>query len=309
MQFGNFCKEIGVCHAGKDEYYQSCQQRSGAKVLSTSEIDLLFQRANMTNLQKVKREGRETTDLGVNAEAFMDALELADVDTSQGDGGQQILVMHEFIHALIRLSWTCYPSGKGGKSDHGKSSANDGIGERMRKLLEQGVMPGSEHLMQNDDAFEAELYSSKRVKAITDYYKEFLMDVFQCYSRSDVTLNQKAGHLQKLNFAEVIFMCKEGQLLDEQLSLVRMTSLFVKTNALGETMGDDDEGGLDELTFEEYTWLLARIANAKFPNRNGEPFSETWKSFLQLIFVPRFRKLLKAKKQGSGRITIDGARF
>ena len=76
-----------------------------------------------------------------------------------------------------------------------------------------------------------------------------------------------------------------------------------------DTMGDDDEGGLDELTFEEYTWLLARIANAKFPNRNGEPFSETWKSFLQLIFVPRFRKLLKAKKQGSGRITIDGARF
>ena len=67
--------------------------------------------------------------------------------------------------------------------------------------------------------------------------------------------------------------------------------------------------GWTSLLSEEYTWLLARIANAKFPNRNGEPFSETWKSFLRLIFVPRFRKLLKAKKQGSGRITIDGARF
>ena len=74
VQFGNFCKEIGVCNPGKDAYFQSCVERSGAKPLTTSEIDLLFQRANMTNLQRTKREGKETTELGVNAEAFMEAL-------------------------------------------------------------------------------------------------------------------------------------------------------------------------------------------------------------------------------------------
>ena len=38
-------------------------------------------------------------------------------------------------------------------------------------------------------------------------------------------------------------------------------------------------------------------------------FEETWKSFLGLLFVPKFRKLLKAKKQGAGRTTLDGRLF
>ena len=65
------------------------------------------------------------------------------------------------------------------------------------------------------------------------------------------------------------------------------------------------------LCVHRYLNLLARVANAKFPKevRGGESFAETWRSFLQLIFVPRFRKLLKAKRQGAARVTIDGARF
>jgi hypothetical protein len=61
----------------------------------------------------------------------------------------------------------------------------------------------------------------------------------------------------------------------------------------------------------QFVSLLARMANSKFPpeTRNGEPFEETWKSFLGLLFVPRFRKLLKAKKQGAGRTTVDGRLF
>ena len=52
--------------------------------------------------------------------------------------------------------------------------------------------------------------------------------------------------------------------------------------------------------------------NEKFPPENraeGEGFEETWKSFLGLIFAPRFRKLLKAKKRGVGRITLDGKSY
>jgi hypothetical protein len=168
--------------------------------------------------------------------------------------------MHEFIHALIRLAWTCYPGGRGGKGSqrrggdadgpggrgrkgspqHGDdadgdgsgSSLPEGMGERLRRLMEQAVLPASEHLLSDDDeAFEAELFGSRRVRAITEYYKEFLVDVFAIYARSDATLNQKAGHLCKMNFAEVIFLCKEGNFLDEQLSFVQMTSLFVKTSA------------------------------------------------------------------------------
>ena len=75
--------------------------------------------------------------------------------------------------------------------------------------------------------------------------------------------------------------------------------------------GDDDEGGLGELNYTEFTSLLQRVANAKFPpeTRGGEPFEATWRSFLGLLFVPRFKILLKAKKQGAGRTTLDGRLF
>ena len=68
-----------------------------------------------------------------------------------------------------------------------------------------------------------------------------------------------------------------------------------------------------QLSFDEFVLLLAHIARAKFPppedESSAEPFATTWSSFLQLLFVPKFRKLLKAKHQGAARQTIDGRCF
>ena len=95
------------------------------------------------------------------------------------------------------------------------------------------------------------------------------------------------------------------------LSLMNLIALFTRTNAYAEETGDDDEGGLGELNFTEFIALLARIANAKFPptDESAAGFEETWKTFLGLLFVPRYKKLLKAKRQGAGRLTVDGKSF
>lgn len=82
---------------------------------------------------------------------------LFNVTVEDGDGGAASMVMYEFVHALIRLAWDCYPQ------------PSTGIGMRLNALLERAVLPGSSHLLDTSDPMEAEL-SSKRVQAITDYY-------------------------------------------------------------------------------------------------------------------------------------------
>jgi hypothetical protein len=121
-------------------------------------------------------------------------------------------------------------------------------------------------------------------------------------------MGQRPGHKNYMNYSELLFLIKEGELLDERLTLFQLTDIFTRTNVLGEALGDSDPS---QLCFQEFGLLLARMANVKFPpeERDGEPFETTWHNFLQLIFVPRFRKLLKAKKQGAGRQTTDGYHF
>ena len=78
--------------------------------------------------------------------------------------------------------------------------------------------------------------------------------------------------------------------------------LFIRTNAIGEALGDDlSSNGLGELNFDEFVPMLARMANVKYPpeTRGSEPFETTWRSFLGLVFVPRFRNLLRNGKQPS----------
>jgi hypothetical protein len=79
-----------------------------------------------------------------------------------------------------------------------------------------------------------------------------LMRVRPCEDAcADVNVHSGAVHrLQSMNWQETLFMASEGQLLDETFSLMSLTSLFTRTNALAEQTGDDEDG-LGELNFTE----------------------------------------------------------
>ena len=52
-----------------------------------------------------------------------------------------------------------------------------------------------------------------------------------------------------------------------------------------------------ELVYEEFLEVLAHLCDLKVPaaSREGVPFEETFRSWLQLVFIPTYRKLrLKA---------------
>ena len=52
--------------------------------------------------------------------------------------------------------------------------------------------------------------------------------------------------------------------------------------------------------------VVVRLCDAKIPEdkRGGEPFENTLQAWLQLVFVPTFRRILKDKARGIGSKTL-----
>ena len=205
------------------------------------------------------------------------------VSNDEGDGGTQLMVLFEFIHALIRLAWECYPA--------------DGIGARLNKLLERAVLPGSAHLIDNSDPMEAEL-SSKHVQAITEYYSDQLYEVFKVFAAADNSLEgQKTA--ESMSFAELVFCIKCSELIDQNLTVAAITQAFAAVNNQAADDGEKDDDA-EELNFAEFKSCICRLANCKIPekDRGGEPFAYTWQAFLQIIFLPKMKKVCKDLKKG-----------
>lgn len=216
---------------------------------------------------------------------------LADIfkveDEEEGDGGAASMVLHEFIHALIRLAWECYPI------------AGAGIGTRLSALLDRALFPNSMHILEPDDPMESEL-SSKRVQAITSYYSDQLLDIFNVFAASDMSLAAQAAS-DSMSFPELLFMFKMSELIDGHLTVARLTEIFAQVNAQADDEGEKDDDG-DELSFSEFKMMVCRAANAKIPPEvrgdPPEPFEFVWQSFLQIIFLPKMKKVIKDMRKG-----------
>ena len=97
------------------------------------------------------------------------------------------------------------------------------------------------------------------------------------------------------------FKDKFGEMFDDKLTTAELTAIFTRVNArsLEEEEGDDDA---EELDFVEFLEVLARMCNAKYPeaDRDGESFATCLQSFLHLIFLPTYKKLLKKRTEMRG---------
>ena len=77
-----------------------------------------------------------------------------------------------------------------------------------------------------------------------------------------------------------------------------MSAGGLQVNAGAEEEGVDDDA--DELVYDEFLPALAMICDARVPeqNRGGEPFEHTLHAWLQLVFLPTYKRLLKEKRRG-----------
>ena len=107
-----------------------------------------------------------------------------------------------------------------------------------------------------------------------------------------------------INLQELVFMMREGKMLDDNLTMATLSSIFTAVNTSFEEAGDDTDE--QELDFNEFLQVIARTCHFKIPERerSGTPFEETLQSWLQLIFVPIYRGLVKLKKDGVGKKNV-----
>ena len=82
-----------------------------------------------------------------------------------------------------------------------------------------------------------------------------------------------------------------------------MRGLPSRTRSMLQDGVDDDA---DELVYEEFIMCLAMICDAKVPHsvRGGEPFEFTLQAWLQLRFLPTYKRLLKDKRAGLAKKTL-----
>ena len=100
-------------------------------------------------------------------------------------------------------------------------------------------------------------------------------------------------------------MMKEGKQFDDNLTVTKLTSIFASINSAAEEEedGDDDE---QELVFDEFVLVIACICDTKVPAeaRGDTAFEHTLQSWLHLIFLPTYKKILKDKARGVAQKTI-----
>merc|ERR1712118_573898 len=98
--------------------------------------------------------------------------------------------------------------------------------------------------------------------------------------------------LDTLDLEELTYMMKEGDMIDDNLTSLRLCHIFAEVNSGAEEEGVDDDA--NELVYEEFIQCLAMICDAKVPEhtRGGEPFEFTLHAWLQLRFLPTYKRLL-----------------
>ena len=296
MQFVRFCKDMGLIER---ELGLTGAPLPKTRLLGRPEIDLIFQRANMSELQS-RRAATESSaakeDDARAVESLAAAMGGIEDDGADGDddGGNNCMVIKEFVNALVRVAWTAYP-------------AASGVGGKLGALFAVAVDGGyAAFLAQQDEGFDFEqLLQSRRVVAVLEHYEKDLLHIFGAYAAADQTGAGSLQALDSMNLAELMFVMKEGKMFDDNLTVLALTSIFatVNSSAEEEEEGDDDE---QELCFDEFVQVVACVCNAKVPEsvRNGEPFEYTLQAWLQLVFIPRYKQIIKDKARGIGSKTI-----
>ena len=284
-QFGRFARDVGLS-TGLNPLNG---ERNGLAALPSVQVDLVYQKAIADEIhsrnaawQHVQGAQADAAE-GVKRESLATEAVRPDKETSE-------MGCREFVGALVRLAWLQLPK-------------LGGVGERVTRFLNGAVFPALVSRLQIDDPMGEQL-QRRRVRAILDHHDRDLRSIFRSYAAADMDIDAQDA-MDSVNLAELMYMCKEGRLLDAALTVSKVAAIFSQVNAAEEDEGGDDDES--ELVYDEWVQVIARICDAKIPEdkRGGECFEYTLQSWMQLVFVPCFKQLLKDKAKGNAAKTLN----
>ena len=128
--------------------------------------------------------------------------------------------------------------------------------------------------------------------------------IFKLYAAADQTGAVAQAALDSMNLPELLFMLREGGLIDDKLTVSQVGHIFTQVNVASEAENSEDDA---ECVYEEYLQVLCRCCDARIPASSrveGEEFCSTLQRWLHLIFMPTYTRLLKEKARGNGSKTL-----
>ena len=314
--FAKLARDCGLVEGKAEPRLAAANKKAGLKPISSGELDLLYQRATVKagSLQSRSMKFQDTDELSkmaAEAAADVSAAVVSSDPASPGgpsplrrsspgkddDADAEGMQTSEFAGALVRLAWCCMPQ------PVAKGGTPEGIGPRMTRLLGGVIVPALDHVLNAVDPI-AETIESGRVRAVLEHYDKDMRAIFKSYSAADQSADARLA-ADSVNLAELMYMFKEGRLIDDNLTNGKVATIFSLVNS----QSDECEGGDDdtaELQYDEFMQVVARCCNAKIPveNRGGEGFEYTLQAWLHYMIVPVYKQLIKDKARGIASKTL-----
>jgi len=144
------------------------------------------------------------------------------------------------------------------------------------------------------------------VTVLLRHYDTELHRIFKLYAAADQSGAEAQAALDSMNLPELLFLLREGGLVDDKLTVSQVGHIFTAVNASEEAEGGDEDDA--ECVYEEFLQVLCRCCDARIPASSreepGEEFVYTLQRWLHLIFIPTYTRLLKDKARGNGSKTL-----
>jgi len=202
------------------------------------------------------------------------------------------LGQHQFVHALIRVSWVRY-------KEHVEPSTAlaSCFGRLTRECLEglaERVSAAQEEVR--------ELCKSRGVRAALLHHRKELKATYVLYARIDKL--EVGGHAATMSLAELMSLLKETGLLDLKLNPRVIAEAFVHVNMEDELYVNANKDDISsELVYDEFCELIVRIAREKLPVDELEvEFGVALDTWLGLDFMPRARAARQRRLGGASGI-------
>ena len=208
-------------------------------------------------------------------------------DGGAGGGSGLGMALFQWVGAMVEVGWKCFPE-------------LEGVEFRLEAALD-AVFAVSLPLIDRAKQKRAGLLSGPRVEALFDHFGADLKAVFRTYCVADVQAAFAGKSLEMLNIHELQLMMQEAGIVDGNITMARVESIFGVAKAEGLNEGVDNES--DTLSYEEFCMVLSLLCDAKVPEerRGDEPFEYALHAWLQLSFVPAARRAVKARVKTVGR--------
>ena len=211
------------------------------------------------------------------AEVIMDPV-------AAGDAANSLMAPFQFVAALIECSWQCYPQ-------------LVGLERRLTTCIDAilaVVMP----LVDSFKKKRVEL-NSANVRALFVFFDKDLRMIFRAYAEGDqAAIVAEVQGNESINLAELKKMMSDCSMIDDNLTNVKLQSIFAEVNVGSAEEGIDENDS--EMSYDEFLSTLALICDVKIPEkgRSGDGFEYTLYAWLQLQFIPTCRRLINAKAKG-----------